>query len=544
MHAAYRLSLGFHRGHTEVAVTSNLVGLVSELPAPLRKSAETSLPMRFQTSLLPESLESGQAARDTLSFELGHVVYAQFVRDVSHDLPRVLRGGVGVHDAPPVPAAGVAANLNLGSVDADAWSALARKLGPAGGGEGGATGSSDYLPHSVALRAQEITTGARRITKVVAGISQNEGVWRANVEAEQLNGYVEYRMPGRTAGAGLVHARLARLSLPKAEAEGVESLLDDQPANLPALDIVVDDFELRGKRLGRIEIEAVNRGSSETRDAVREWRLSRLNMSTPEATLSATGTWGAAVTPTGGTTSTTPSSGTRKRVLMNFKLDLADSGGFLERFGSGKAIKGGKGRLTGQVAWLGSPLSPDFTNMNGQLNLSVESGQFLKVEPGVARLLGVLSLQSLPRRLALDFRDLFQEGFPFDSVTGDVKIAQGVASTNNLRMRGVQAAVLIEGRADITRETQDLRVVVVPEINAGTASLAYAAINPAIGLGTFLAQIFLRKPMMQAGTREFRVSGPWADPKVERVERKPGDPLPEIDINVPASATTNPPTTP
>jgi len=144
----------------------------------------------------------------------------------------------------------------------------------------------------------------------------------------------------------------------------------------------------------------------------------------------------------------------------------------------------------------------------------------------------VLSLQSLPRRLALDFRDVFQEGFAFDNLTGDVTINEGVARTNNLRMRGVQAAVLMEGSADIEHETQDLRVIVVPEINAGTASLAYAAINPAIGLGTFLAQYFLRKPLTQAGTREFHVTGPWSDPKVDRVQRKAGETVPEIDAAV------------
>ena len=141
----------------------------------------------------------------------------------------------------------------------------------------------------------------------------------------------------------------------------------------------------------------------------------------------------------------------------------------------------------------------------------------------------MLSLQSLPRRLVLDFRDLFQEGFAFDNITGDLRIDEGVAHTNNLRMRGVQAAVLMEGSADIQRETQDLRVIVVPEINAGTASLAYAAINPAIGLGTFVAQIFLRKPLTQAGTREFHVTGPWSDPKVERVQRKLGAAVPDMD---------------
>ena len=124
---------------------------------------------------------------------------------------------------------------------------------------------------------------------------------------------------------------------------------------------------------------------------------------------------------------------------------------------------------------------------------------------------------------------MFQDGFAFDNVSGDVTIDDGVASTNNLRMRGVQAAVLMEGSADIARETQSLRVLVVPEINAGTASLAYAVINPAVGLGTFLAQVFLRRPLMAASTREFTVQGSWADPKVERVERKLGEPLPDID---------------
>ena len=56
-----------------------------------------------------------------------------------------------------------------------------------------------------------------------------------------------------------------------------------------------------------------------------------------------------------------------------------------------------------------------------------------------------------------------------------------------------------------------------------------------MGLGSFLAQLFLRRPLMAASTREFNVQGSWAEPKVERVERKLGAPLPEIDPP-PASA--------
>jgi uncharacterized protein YhdP len=192
----------------------------------------------------------------------------------------------------------------------------------------------------------------------------------------------------------------------------------------------------------------------------------------------------------------------------------------LERFGRYGLVRGGKGRIEGKLNWQGSPMALDYPSLGGQLNADFERGQFLKVEPGAAKLLSVLSLQSLPRRLALDFRDVFSEGFAFDFVRGDARIEQGVLFTNNLQMKGVNAAVLMEGSANIARETQDLNVVVVPEINAGTASLIATAINPAIGLGTFLAQFLLREPLQSAATQQFHITGGWDDPQVTKVERQ------------------------
>jgi uncharacterized protein YhdP len=183
-------------------------------------------------------------------------------------------------------------------------------------------------------------------------------------------------------------------------------------------------------------------------------------------------------------------------------------------------VRRGRGRLEGQVNWTGSPFSIDYPSLGGQLQIDVEAGQFLKADPGIAKLLGVLSLQALPRRLTLDFRDIFSAGFAFDFLRGDAKIANGVASTNNLQMKGVNAAVLMDGSADIARETQSIRVVVVPEISAGTAALVATAINPAIGLGTFLAQMVLSRPLIAAATQEFQIDGTWTDPKITRVPRR------------------------
>lgn len=602
--AAYRLALGFVRGQTEINLSSNLVGLAVDLPAPLRKAADTPLPLRYQTRLMGgarlgdarledtraiESPSPGAPLQDTLLVELGTLLKAQYQRDLSGPTPRVVRGGIGLSggegegkaggELMPTPAAGVAANLALANLDLDAWESVAtRLLAPRATAQGapeaagspalsaaprGLVGSlasdgAGYLPSTLALRAAELELGTRKLTRVVAGVSHNEGLWRVNLNADQVDGYAEYR-PARRSGAanstpassggspGLVYARLARLSLPQGEAEQVENLLERAPTSVPALDIVIEDFELRGKRLGRLEVEAVNRISAEAlsrRDSARspapEWQLQRLALVMPEGRLSATGNWSIQTT---GAEPAAAAAAARRRALMNFKLEFKDGGALLERLGMGKAIRGAKGAMTGQVSWLGSPLALHYPSLTGQMSVEIESGQFLKAEPGAARLLGVLSLQALPRRLLLDFRDVFQEGFAFDTIAGEVTITEGIASTNNLRMRGVQAAVLMEGRADLARETQDLRVLVVPEINAGTASLAYAVVNPAVGLGTFIAQWLLRRPLTLAGTREFRVTGPWADPQVEPVERQPGTTLPDIDAPLPPASGASPATT-
>ncbi|WP_431274790.1 YhdP family protein [Variovorax ureilyticus] len=514
---AYTANLSVRDGTPEFLVTSSLQGLGLQLPHPLTKAADESMPLRVEKKVVSRETRSGGAKPvviDQISAELGRAASATYVRDVSGDDARVLRGGIGVglaggESAAP-PERGVFANLRFERLDIAAWQALfGEATGSSGGGraasDAGSDAVDDFLPTLIALRAQELAFGGRTLHNVVLGGTRDGPLWRANIDSTELSGYAEYRH----AQAGRLYARLARLKIARSEATAVESLLDEQPSTLPALDIVVDDFELFGHRLGRAEIDAVNRGG-----LGREWRLNRLAMINPDATFTAQGSWAAAP----GATSAVRDA---RRTSMDFKLEIADAGALLGRFGMKDVVGRGRGRLEGDVNWNGSPLSLDSPSLGGQLQINVESGQFLKADPGIAKLLGVLSLQALPRRLTLDFRDVFSEGFAFDFLRGDVKIDQGVASTNNLQMKGVNAAVLMDGSADLARETQSLRVVVVPEINAGTAALVATAINPAIGLGTFLAQMVLSRPLVAAATQEFKIDGTWTDPKITRVPRRP-----------------------
>ena len=553
--APYTLNLAFRRGIPEIQVTTSLQGMALNLPAPFGKTAQSSLPARFESQVARESLvglatsSTLPALRDQITLDLGAIGSASYVRDLSRPQPRVLRGAIGLGLAPgesaPMPSQGVVANINQNRLDADAWDDLLAQADTAlptarnapasdttdvesvgaplpAAGSSGRSGTSapsvspadfaqEYLPTTLALRTRSLTLEGRTLNNVVLGAAREGAVWQVNLDARELNGYLEYRPPGSPGYVnGRVFARLSRLNMPQSDVTQVEALLDEQPGTLPSLDIAVDNFELRGKLLGRVVIEAYNRGGEAS---MREWRMSRFDIIAPEATLTATGNW----TALGGTRN--GERALQRRTVLNFALDIRDSGDLLTRMGMPDVIRRGKGRMQGQIAWIGAPFSPDYRTMTGQINVNVASGQFLKADPGLAKLLGVLSLQSLPRRLALDFRDVFSEGFAFDFVRGDVRIDQGVAATNNLQMKGVNAAVLMEGSADIDKETQSLRVVVVPEINALTASLVATAINPVIGLGTFLAQVFLRGPLIEAATQEFHIDGTWSDPRIQRVPR-------------------------
>lgn len=566
----------------EVQISSSLQGMSSNLPAPLNKPAQAVWPLK-----VTQRQEDAQGLSDAIIVELGGPETASSAlasplaqqgvdaampwlrvdlrRDTGADQARVQRGAIsliqqsGVADATGVlslPLRGVSAQVVVPAVDLDAWSsvlALFKRKQPEVAGKPSTSAASDvtesYLPDSVSMKTGALTFQQRTLKDVSGSLAHpSPGVWRVQLDAQQVAGLIEWvpeKAPLATGGSRVV-ARLSRLSVPAAEAQALEDKVTEQMLStepnttLPALDVVIDQFEWRGLPLGRLEVEAINRQVPMVGAApVPEWRLTKLHMTTPEAQLNASGNWTAL-----GAQSPNRRPGTagklKPRSAFAFTLDLQNSGGLLTRLGLPQTIKGGKGKLTGQVSWLGLPLEPDALSMAGDINVQISEGQFLKVDPGIAKLLGVLSLQSLPRRLTLDFRDIFQQGFAFDGIDGDVKIGQGQATTRNLRMRGVQAVVLMEGQADLANETQNLHVYVVPEVNAGGASLAYAAINPVVGLGTFIAQMLLRKQVANVGTQEFKVTGPWADPQVEKVTPTRADAAAAASEAASAAATTGP----
>ena len=184
-------------------------------------------------------------------------------------------------------------------------------------------------------------------------------------------------------------------------------------------------------------------------------------------------------------------------------------------------IKDGETKLKMNAVWHGSPMDFSLADINGDLTMEIEKGRVLDIEPSAGRLFGLLSLQTLPRRLSLDFSDLFGKGFTFDQIGGTFTIEAGNAYTNNLSMTGPSANIEITGRTGLIDKDYDQIVTVTPQVS-DTLPLASALFGPiGVGVGAviFLAgELFdtIPKQIDKILRYQYTISGSWDNPVIEK----------------------------
>lgn len=459
---------------TRVVFESTLAGVSSELPPPLDKPAAGTLPLRVS------HVASEGAERSFIT--LGRILRAELQR--GGDGKRFERAAVVLNPPQggrlrmPEERGTVLVYGKLEALDLDRWMRFA--------GDGGGDGAR----LTTDLGIGTLDAFGRRMSDITVKAVAEKGGWSAALESKDILGNVAYR----SAEGGKLVARMSRfVDPPESPAAGPAHDLGE----LPAVDLVADSFNFRGKEFGSMQVVAHLEG--------RDWVLERLAMRNLDGSLIGTGRWRV---------------GEGASTSLVVDVDASDVGRLLERFGYAGMVRGGSAQGQLSVRWNGNPAPVDYASLSGNLSLHAKDGQFLEIEPGIGKLLALLSLQMLPQRITLDFSDVFSKGFKWTRIDATAQIANGVIETRDFRMQGSAADVVMTGKVDLVRETQDVNLRVTPALGASAATVV-GVFNPIAGIATYIGQKALKDPLGQIFAFEYAITGPWADPKVVKLKPAP-----------------------
>ena len=488
----WNVDIAVQNKKSRVLLTSSLLGLQSNLPAPLAKRADVSVPLRFEMKDL-------NAQQSLLSVQYGALLNANILRAKDKaGVWNIRRGNINFANiAKKSDRDGLWISGTLPLVSMEGWGGLLAS------GDNGDAGTQLSIA-GADLLIQKLTGFGNVVNDLHLTASSRAGLVTAQVAAREVNGELSWQGSGRQPGDnGRLLARLKNLDLGMADSEGGKK---NQPETnsqaatagnvaLPVIDVTVDKLSFKGRQLGRLELLA--------QPHEKDYQLDHMRLSNPDGTLLVDGTWKV--------------SADEAQTRVNFRLDISDAGNMLARTGYPNSVKNGSGKMEGTFAWPGAPAMYSSARLNGKLSLDTGKGQFLQIEPGIGKLLSILSLQALPKHITLDFEDVFSKGFQFDNITGTADIKQGVINTDNLKIEGSSAKVTMKGQIDLNNETQNLRVRIVPTVGNSVALISAFVATPVVGAGVYLAGKLLGDPLGQLVSFEYNISGSWVDPTVEKV---------------------------
>ncbi|MFO1319716.1 MAG: YhdP family protein [Burkholderiales bacterium] len=477
----------------DLTVDSDLRGLGVDLPPPFAKAPADTWPGRY--------LQRGRDKEQSIGVTLGDKVSVATLWSTAEPDWRLARAAIAFGSIARVPDRdGVAITGSLSRLNVEQWQGVAALASPEAQGGGAARGTQ--LPVSLDLRIGTIEAMGRELHEAVLRVQRRPDLWGGQISSREVEGSIDWIPTGR----GRLIARLARRHIP--EATSAITPTESSPTrgqDLPAIDVTAQSFRVGAMDLGRLELRAVPNGPT--------WQLQRLDLHNPDAHLTAEGAWQLLRG--------------KPRTQLAVRLEVEDIGHLLKRMNGPPAIARGSARLVGVLEWDGTPVKFDAPTLGGRLSLEARKGQFLEMEPGLGRLLGILSLQALPRRLSLDFRDVFGKGYEFDEITANSTIAQGVMRTTDFRMSGSAAKVEMKGEVDIARETQVLDVRVIPSVQDSLAVGTAIAANPLAGLAALLLGRVFDNPIGRAAAFDYHVTGTWSDPIYTKASASRPAPRPE-----------------
>ncbi|ALO40756.1 YhdP family protein [Pseudoalteromonas phenolica] len=481
---------------------SDLVGLESLLPLPYSKEAETSWPLSGQvrgddiSNLITASIQEKLFFNAILENETGrfsntHIIAARQDRglaqqdfQVSIELPEVaLVPWIDFIDR----------LIQLSAKPSDKPSMLPKL-------------------HEISAQINALTISGlpfndfeMRLKPVAAGtqIRLNAKELRATVAVPE----------GGSSRPIQIESDFLRLNVPESESDAATSEPDSAESlqwltRMPAIEMLCADCRVKTYQLDKVSLSMFGDGE--------KFNISELVVDKQDHVFRGQGSWQDGMTEISG--------------IMNSR----DIGELLSEFDLTSSIKDSKANMHYQLSWQGAPYKVHVPSLAGDIQWELGEGHLSEVSDKGARVFSLLSLDSLVRKLKLDFRDVFSKGFFYNSMEGSMQIAEGIAYTKDTKMDGVPADLTIQGFANLDTQEINYDLAVAPQVTSSLPVIVGWMVNPVTGIAALALDQVLHSARVISEIK-FKVTGTMQEPVVTEIDRK------SREIELPKPAQSEPP---
>jgi uncharacterized protein (TIGR02099 family) len=463
-------------------ITSSLSGLEIRLPEPLAKPAVRALPSSVE-------VQWPQSGGVQVRVVLGSILRSALTLEGDGNGTKLGRAAVAFGSAEPVYSDTQAVNVGgtIETLDLGGWLRLGA---PTKGGKP----LSSYL-HTAKLEVGRVDYLGLSFQDVGLDLADHNGGWRIAVTGPNVQGGIA--LPADSQEPWELEFQRLRFvaASPEAAAPGADENGPTDPRSIPALLFHATELTWGDRRFGEVRalLSRVDDGVS----------LQQLTVTGAAFSVSAKGEWRG-------------KDGGSDRIEGT--MTSTEVGDTLKQLGFAPVMEAKSGRLDFDMSWMGAPTADSLKSATGHMQVALDKGQIVGLKPGAGRVLGLASLSELPRRLALDFSDLTDKGFAFDTIRGDFDIHDGSAYTDNVLVKGPAAEIGLIGRVGLKNEDYDQTAVVTGSVGNSPLPLAAFAAGPVIGGAVLLFTQVFKQPLRGLVRGYYRITGTWDNPVVERIK--------------------------
>lgn len=490
--ADYNAKIRFPRGGEEqpaplqIQIESDLQGMQVRMPEPFSKDARAILPLSGMIEFpATDRIETSGSLSNDLKWSLGFDN-----EDAGWDFDRgVLAVGGDYPEMPEI--RGLLITGQVGRARLQDWLDLARAKRE--GGEGNAAGVVERI-RSIDLHVGNLEVLGQQLQDHRVRVNRSGLDWVVQLDGRQAKGTVT--IPYNFEGERPLTLEMETLRLPGSETDLTSTPTQVDPRTLPAIVASADDFALGNRHFGAMSVEF----------AKTENGLESSEFNTEDASFTVTGRAGWVIDsgdPTG------------QRSYLDATLASTDIDQTMQRLDYQPGIIGNDMELHFDVSWSGAPRQDFMASLDGAVEVRFGAGQLNEVEPGAGRVFGLMSVVALPRRLSLDFSDVFDKGFGFDQITGSFQLASGDALTCDLSLTGPAADVGIVGRASLVDRSYEQTAVVSANVGNTLPVVAAVVAGPQVAAALLIFSQILKKPLQEMGQIFYAIDGSFDEPQIE-----------------------------